>query len=402
MALKYFLIVMVLMSASAVYAEPAVPGTIITFYITDDNINTEHKTAMHVSTAGLVDFTINGVSVSGPSEMVETGIDTGVFQVQFTLPSSVNGQPLKDGDVVLMTYHQQADYSGNPTTVTQSRVLTLTPPSPVSSSASNARIGRDFTLSINAPNYNLDSFHPDDIPLSMIEFRIGGLQTTLANPAFSVNTGALRETGPDTGIFQATFKIPKEVNGFPVELGSTIEFRFLDQNSPSSVFVQVGTLGASVQSGGQVSAPLPAPPGVVVQTTDPQGTTVNYLGSVVLSNLQDPECYPSPGSFFGIGKTTTVCSGKDQAGNSVVKTFTVEVQLKQNSIPNWVKKLSGYWCNGSLDDTQMKATVQYLVSSGIIHVSSISGIVDKSNLCTWVDGKAPNDVASSVLYQMSR
>ncbi len=400
--LKFFVIALLLTSTSLVYAEPAIPGTIITFYITDDNLNTERKTAMRISTAGLVDFTINGVPVSGPSEMVETGINTGVFQVQFTLPSSVNGKPLQNGDVLVMTYHQQADYSGNPTTVTQSRVLTLTPTSPVSSPASSARIGRDFTLSINAPNYNLDSFHPDDIPLSMIEFRIGGLQTTLANSAFSVNTGALRETGPDTGIFQATFKIPKEVNGFPVELGSTIEFRFLDPENPSSVFVRVGTPGVSIPYGTQTPAAPSPPPGFVVQTTNPQGTTVNYLNFLTLSNLVNPTCYPAPGSFFIVGKTTVVCSGKDQVGNSVIKTFTVEVQLKQNSIPKWVKNLSGFWCDGSIDDTQMKTTIQYLISSGIIKVSSSSGIADKSSLCLWVNGKASDDEAASVLYQLSR
>ena len=399
---KYFIIVLLLFSVSVIYAEPAVPGTIITFYITDDNINTERKTAMTISTAGLIDFTINGVPISGPSEMVETGINTGIFQIQLTLPSSVNGRPLQNGDVVVMTYHQQADYSGNPTTVTQSRILTSVPTNPVSSTASNARIGRDFTLSINAPNYNLDSFHPDDIPLNMVEFRIGGLQTTLANSAFSVNTGALRETGSDTGVFQATFKIPKEVNGFPVELGSTMEFRFLDPTNPSSVFVRVGTLGVTLPSTGQSSIPQPVASTVVVRTSNPQGATVNYLSSPVLANLNDPSCYPHPGTFFSIGKTTVVCSGKDQAGNSVVKTFTVDVQLKQTPIPAWVKKLSGYWCSNKIDDAQMKSTIKYLVSYGIIHVDSSSGIVDNSKLCLWAGGQGSDNDASSVLYQLSR
>ena len=342
------------------------------------------------------------VSTISDGPDIGTGIDTGVFQVQLTLPSSVNGKPLQNGDVVLMTYHQQADYSGNPTTVTQSRVLTSVPTSPVSSPTSNARIGRDITLSINAPNYNLDSFHPDDIPLNMIEVRIGGLQTTLANSAFSVNTGALRETGPDTGVFQAIFKIPKEINGFPVELGSTMEFRFLDTNNPSSVFVKVGTLGVTLPPTSQPSIPNPASSTVVVQTYDPQGTTVNYLSSNVIAKLNNPSCYPAPGTFFGIGKTTVVCSGKDQVGNSIVKTFTVEVKLKQNLIPSWVKNLSGFWCSGKIDDLQMKSTVKYLVSSGIIHVNSNSGIVDNSNLCAWAKGNGSDNDASSVLYQISR
>ena len=131
--MKRLFLVLLLLPLSLAYAEPAVPGTILTFYITDSNLSTDHRAVMTIPTAGLVDFTINGVSVAGPDAMVETGIDTGTFQVQLTLPDSVNGKPLADGDVVVMTYHQQADYSGNPTTQTQSKVLTSTVTSPVES-----------------------------------------------------------------------------------------------------------------------------------------------------------------------------------------------------------------------------------------------------------------------------
>ncbi|HEX5359121.1 MAG TPA: hypothetical protein VFW99_04315, partial [Candidatus Nitrosotalea sp.] len=127
-------VILLLLPLSLCYAEPATPGAILTFYVNDLNLSTDHRAVMTISTSGLVDFTINGISISGPGAMVETGIDTGVFQLQLTLPDSVNGKPLKDGDVVVMTYHQKADYSGNPTTVTQSKVLTSTLPSPVASS----------------------------------------------------------------------------------------------------------------------------------------------------------------------------------------------------------------------------------------------------------------------------
>ena len=152
------------------------------------------------------------------------------FNWSSTLPDSVNGQPLKNGDVVVMTYHQQADYSGNPTTLTQSKVLTSAPSIPVSSSSSNVRIGQYFKLQIYAPDYNLDSLHPDDIPLDMIEFHMGGVQTTLADTAFQANPYTLRETGPNTDTFEVTVKIPKSVDGFPIEMGSTLEFRFNDQS----------------------------------------------------------------------------------------------------------------------------------------------------------------------------
>src|SRR5574340_471359 len=89
--MKGFLVILLLLPLSISYAEPATPGTVLTFYISDSNLSTDHRAVMTISTAGLVDFTINGVPVSGPGAMVETGIDTGVFQLSLTLPDSVNG-----------------------------------------------------------------------------------------------------------------------------------------------------------------------------------------------------------------------------------------------------------------------------------------------------------------------
>ena len=360
---------------------------------------------MTISTAGLVDFTINGFPIPGPDSMVETGVNTSTFQIQLTLPQTVNGKSLQDGDVVVMTYHQKADYSGNPQTVTQSRVLTLTPPSPISgqstSSSQSVRIGRDFTLRIYAPNFNLDSFTPDDISLNMVEFRMGGLETTLADPAFHVDTGSLRETGPNTDTFEATFEIPKEVDGFPIELGKTLEFRFLDPENPSSVYVKVGTFGVA-----SPSTPSPIPPTLIVRATDPIGTYVNYLNSTLLYGLSSPVCYPSSGSFFSIGKTTISCSAKDQQGNSVLKSFTINVILGQKQFPSWIKKLVGFWCGGDIDDNGLRPGIQYLVSHRIVSIESNSGnptgTLDKSALCISSQEQISDQTIYNFLHLLSR
>jgi hypothetical protein len=400
--MKGFFIMLLLLPLSLCYAEPAVSGTVLTFYITDVNLATNHRAVMTVQTAGLVDFTINGVPISGPDTMVETGIDTGTFQIQLTLPDSVNGKPLKNGDVVVMTYHQQADYSGNPTSITQSKVLTSAPSSPVSSSASNVRIGNYFKLRIYAPDYNLDSFHPDDIPLDMIEFHMGGVQTTLADPAFQTNPYTLRETGLDTNTFEVTVKLPKEVDGFPINLGSKLEFRFNDHAFPSSVFVTVGSTGIVEQNTvSHLVQPL-----MTVNTTNSMGVKVNYMNSTLLYGLKSPICDPPPNSFFIIGKTTVICAAKDQNGNSIVKSFVVNVVPSQNKIPMWVKKPVGYWCDRNIDDVQLHSTLQYLASTGVISIQKDSESLDqtpnKTALCLWVDGKVSNQDVAKSLYLFSR
>lgn len=400
--MKSLFLILLLLPLSLCYAEPAVPGTILTFYITDINLSTNHRAVMTIPTSGLVDFTINGVSVSGPDSMVETGIDTGVFQVQLTLPNSVNGKSLQNGDVVVMTYHQRADYSGNPATLTQSKVLTSAPSGPVTGSSSNVRLGNYFKLRIYAPDYNLDSFTPDDIPLDMIEFHDGGIQTTLADSAFQTNTYTLRETGPDTNMFEVTVKMPTTVNGYPIEMGSTLEFRFNDHAFPSSVYVKVGSMGAIQQN----TVSHVVPPLLTVYATNSMGTNVNYANSTILYGYKAPICDPSTGSFFMMGKTTVTCAAKDQNGNSVIKSFVVNVLPIQNQIPMWAKKPVGYWCSGDVDDAQLHATMKYLVSTGVLFISAdsenLNQTPDKTTLCQWVSGQVSDQDVAKSLYLLSR
>ena len=357
--MKRLFLILLLLPLSLCYAQSATPGTILTFYITDLNLSTEHRAVMTIPTAGLVDFTINGVSVPGPAAMVETGIDTGTFQIQLTLPDSVNGEPLQGGDVVVMTYHEKADYSGNPTTLTQSVVLTNIVSSPVSGSSSNVMIGHYFTLSIYAPNYNLDSQTPDDIPLNMVEVHMGGAQTTLADPIFQANPYTLRETGPNTDTFAVTVKIPTEIAGAPVYEGSTLEFRFDDPSNPSSVFVTVGgssgqsvtgSYGSTNMNSNTNAAPYSLLRPWFFMRPNSAGTSVNYINSSLLSNLQSPICYPPSDSFFLTGATTVTCAAKDQNENSVIKSFVVNVVVGQDKIPSWTKKTVGFWCDGYIDD----------------------------------------------------
>ena len=402
--MKGFLVILLLLPLSLSYAEPATPGTILTFYVSDSNLSTDHRAVMTISTAGLVDFTINGVPISGPGAMVETGIDTGVFQLYLTLPDSVNGKPLKNGDVVVMTYHQRADYSGNPTDLTQSKVLTGAPSSPVVGSSSNVRIGQYFKLHIYAPNYNLDSQTPDDIPLDMIEFHMGGVQTTLADSAFQVNPYTLRETGPNTDTFEVTVKIPKSVGGFPVEMGSTLEFRFKDPSIPSSVFVTVGGSYSTAGSSSGSSVQHLVPPTLIFYATNSIGTNVNYANSTIMLNLQAPVCDPKPGSFFMIGTTTVTCAAKDQNGNSVVKTFVVNVLAVQSHIPSWTKKTVGFWCDGEITDNQLNYAIKYLVSNGMMYVQgdSLVQTPDKTTLCAWSEGKVSDQDVAKSIYLLSR
>lgn len=413
--MKYLAILLLLLPISLCYAQSATPGAVLSFYINDENLVTDHRGVMTLSTAGLVDFTIDGTPISGPSSMVETGIDTGQFFLQLTLPSSVNGRPLQNGDVVLMTYHQPTDNNGNPQTITQSVVLSSIPssiqqssPADQQPSEQSVNIGQYFTLQIYAPNYNLDSQVPDDIPLNLVQVNMEGVSTTLADSAFQTSTGTLRETGPNTDTFAATFKIPHQIDGFPVELGSTLEFTFGDNSqqipSESSIFVKIGT--ANYQNTAPVMAPsVSVPRSITVQTTNTYGTSVNFLNSTMLQGLVDPVCYPSSGSLFPIGTTTVTCSAISSEGNSVLKSFPVTVNQESTSIPYWVKNLAGFWCNGTIQDSDFGAAIQFLDSNKMITIplsQDQSTSVDKSDICSWSEGKITDSEVAALFYPFIR
>ena len=397
--MKCALVALLLISFPSSYAVPASPGTVLTFYITDDNLNTSHRGIDAIPTAGLVEFTINGTPIPGPSEMTETAVNSAMFSLKLTLPATVNGRPLQDGDVVVLTYHQRADYSGNPRTITQSVVLSQSSTSQLSSSTPSVRIGQDFLLRVNAPNWNLDSSKPDIIPMNLVEFRDGGFKTTLANPAFQVSTFGLRETGPNTNLFYANLKIPRQIDGHTLELGSVVEFSFTDPISqdPQETIIQLRIGTSNIVN--NTPAPIRQPTNISVQASSSSGAVIQYHtepnGEV--AGLSNPACFPSSNSLFPVGKTTVICAGKDPSGNSAVRTFTVEVFPSRPPIPSSVRDSASSWCDSKTDSSDFKL-IESLISKKIIilpkpHESGSQVLPSwfKNNACWWVTGKISDD-----------
>jgi len=212
---------------------PASSGSIVNFYITDDDLNIAHNGIETVSTEGLFEFSINGIAIDGPSSMIETGPDTGQFYVKLQLPDTINGRPLDQNDVVLMKYLDASNYSGDSQVVTKSVSLSKSYAN-VETVGGGSRIGHEFTVRIYEPDANRDSKDEDQISLSQLEYRgEGGIKTTLANPVFDANSSYLIETGPNTGTFEVKIEIPRKIDGKVVDIGDWYEIRYIDSSTPS-------------------------------------------------------------------------------------------------------------------------------------------------------------------------
>jgi len=219
------------------------PGGTVSFYINDSDLNISHRGIDEVSTSGLLEFTINGIPIQGPSKIVETDNDSGVFVGRLSIPTTISGRPLQQGDTLVIKYNDASDYSGNPTTASKSIAVAKHTTSfststkhttSFSTSTKNIRIGQQFQVTVYDPDFNLDSRKVDNIPLSLIEFRTeNGVRATLDNKVFDSKTASLRETGKNTNIFTASIKMPKEIDGKRLKIGASAQLEFTDTTAPS-------------------------------------------------------------------------------------------------------------------------------------------------------------------------
>ena len=213
---------------------PASSMSIVNFYITDHDLNLAHGAIEVVSTEGLFEFTINGISIQGPKNMIETGPNTGQFYLKLELPETIDGRQLSQDDIILIKYLDESDSVGEQRVSSKSVPLTKTF-AKIETQNGGSRIGHEFFVRVFEPDANRDSKDEDRIPLNQLEFRSeGGVRTTLANPEFDANSNFLIETGPNTNIFEVQIKIPRYIDGKIVHIGEWYEIKYIDKSTPSN------------------------------------------------------------------------------------------------------------------------------------------------------------------------
>ncbi len=213
---------------------PASTMSIVNFYITDHDLNIAHSGVEVIPTAGLFEFTINGIPIKGPDNMIETGPNTGQFYIKLELPDTIDGRQLSQDDIILIKYLDRSDYSGEERVLVKSVPLTKTF-AKIQTAGGGSRIGHDFTVRIYEPDANRDSKDVDRIPLSELEYRgDGGIRTTLNHPIFDANSSYLLETGPNSNLFEVQIKIPRQLDGKTIHIGDEYEIRYIDKSTPSN------------------------------------------------------------------------------------------------------------------------------------------------------------------------
>jgi len=152
------------------------------------------------------------------------------------------------------------------------------------------------------------------------------------------------------------------------------------------------------------------PSDMTVDASDSSSVRVNFSVKAIDDNdgILRPNCSPSSGSLFPIGKTTVTCSAADRSGNSDKKSFVITVNAPDVLIPSWIRDVAGFWCNNDIDDNAFIEAIEYLIDNDVIVVQSSGerysgseGIPNwiKSNACWWSQGSiSNNDFASGLQY----
>ena len=55
---------------------------------------------------------------------------------------------------------------------------------------------------------------------------------------------------------------------------------------------------------------------------------------------------------------------------AVVATFPLVASAQSDSVPSWIKNTAGWWADDQISETEFVNSMEYLIDSGIIHLSS--------------------------------
>ncbi len=174
--------------------------------------------------------------------ITEIAPDAGIFEEPITIGANNGpGGKILQGDILRVEYKDPTDASGEENTVTDSATFDLRN-GVLQSDKSVYIIGSDMILTLIEPDLDLDSSQNETYDLDLIEWDSSAATVSMGNAggeitAFDPEPSSLRETGPNTGIFQVVVEIPAELDDDALERGEEIELIYVDYGPSGSAFV---------------------------------------------------------------------------------------------------------------------------------------------------------------------
>ena len=342
-----------------------------------------------------------------------------------------------DEEGISISYSDLDEVGLDTTTSTQSDIFTHS--GTVSTGSNSYRFGQSVVVILNDPDLNLksDKFdiyqvindptspHVDTVGkngIKLLEILIkdvryqrcsingvehGGLGST----GFS-----LVETGPATGIFEGSFKMPTKIcNKSGTQLispaGGSIELKYFDSRDDSGKSTIVSSLNTRQVSTTPLSSTSFEPQLSITQFTLPiSGTTEEVIlsGSIknqkrgipLLITLIHPngnlQEFNASVTSSGNYKTIFTINSNSLPGQYRINLEydskligTVSFEVLSKNIPIWIKDNARWWSSSAISDSEFIDGIEYLLNENIISVSSPSqNSFSERSIPSWIKDNA--------------
>ena len=171
----------------------------------------------------------------------ETERDSGIFEISIDIAQTTYGaniNEIQQGDILSVSYTDDADASGNLNTVSDSATFDLRN-GVLQTDKSVYIIGSDAIVTLIDPDFNLDTDSEETLPLTLINWDSDAGEETLDDDIFNAEPAGLRETGDNTGIFQVVIEIPEYIDDSDdkLERGEQITLEYIDWGPAGAKFV---------------------------------------------------------------------------------------------------------------------------------------------------------------------
>ena len=233
---------------TAANADNSIEATQVTITVTVDDSDVDTSSSSTQTIKDGVTLTVAGVIVD-LGELKETEPDSGIFDVEVKIGSSVAGKDANDrskdkavdieqGNIITVRYIDESDASGNKNSVSDSATFDLRN-AVLTSDKSVYVIGQDALLTLIEADLNLDSGTIDNVDLERINWDSEAYDGSLADARADLGPVPtnLRETGENTGIFQVVITISESIDNNPLERGEEITLTYLDRGPSGADFV---------------------------------------------------------------------------------------------------------------------------------------------------------------------
>ncbi|MEM3736859.1 MAG: hypothetical protein QXJ75_02030 [Candidatus Bathyarchaeia archaeon] len=289
-------------------------GTVVTVYVTDPDVNTNPAAADSIPSAGSgrrVTIQITGGTPTLSETAIpvnETGPNTGEFKGTYTFT-----QAYAPASTITVSYYDQEDSSGNPTTITAFASITSRTGS-ITLDKSSYPIGAEGKITLTEPDMNRD---PEAVETVSADGGSGNVNQAnyvdiRSTTDMSGITIQLTETGPNTGVFTRNFTMTTAASSAPnikVAKGDTVYVRYNDEKDATGSELDVETTAKITATTGSVSL----------------DKTIYPIYGRVLVTINDPDCNTHDSAADSIDKSritikTSTMSTTTSPDNNAIET----------------------------------------------------------------------------------